>query len=316
MRVAQCVTQCQTPRRQQTYRHLTSTRPSQTHSIPWAKASRNQPQHDLDHHPDNMPLMSLPQTNNPPTSLLRRYYPVLLTGAALTVAYLTYNVYQSRPTDPERSSSARLQRSNATRNRNRERRDQRGEQSEQQREQAPREAPPSQIQLSQEQLDQLINRATAGSEASWAEIDNRTFEQALAEAIVPELPLTAEEKQNQNLLNLLYHIAEDNAKREGYIHRGVTCNGCGINPIRGIRYRCSNCVDFDLCEHCEAAESHPKTHLFFKVRIPAPFLGSPKQVFQPWYPGKPNMMVNSLDPELSKSLQEEGGCKWRVKALC
>lgn len=116
-------------------------------------------------------------------------------------------------------------------------------------------------------------------------------------------------KENQNLLNLLYLIAEvsfthgffgvythganpqDQAKREGYVHRGVSCNSCSVQPIRGIRYRCANCVDFDLCENCEALESHPRTHLFYKVRIPAQFLGNPRHVQPPSYPGKPGNML-------------------------
>ena len=74
-------------------------------------------------------------------------------------------------------------------------------------------------------------------------------------------------REGQNLLNLLYHIAEDQARRDGYIHRGVTCNSCGAMPIQGIRYRCANCIDYDLCETCEAMQVHIKTHLFYKVRI-------------------------------------------------
>lgn len=109
----------------------------------------------------------------------------------------------------------------------------------------------------------------------------------------------------QSLLQLLYHIAEDQARREGYIHRGVTCNSCGTVPIRGIRYRCSNCADFDLCETCEAMQVHPKTHLFYKVRIPAPFLANPKQAQPVWYPGKPGNLSHSLPQALIKRLSRE-----------
>ncbi|PKX95644.1 EF hand domain protein [Aspergillus novofumigatus IBT 16806] len=71
-------------------------------------------------------------------------------------------------------------------------------------------------------------------------------------------------QEGQNLLNLLYHIAEDQSRRDGYIHRQVTCNSCGAMPIQGIRYRCANCIDYDLCETCEAMQVHIKTHLFYK----------------------------------------------------
>ncbi|KNC71941.1 hypothetical protein SARC_15513, partial [Sphaeroforma arctica JP610] len=58
-------------------------------------------------------------------------------------------------------------------------------------------------------------------------------------------------KESQNLLNLLYTIAEDQARQEGYVHRGLTCNSCHVGVIRGVRYKCANCADFDLCELCE-----------------------------------------------------------------
>ena len=114
-------------------------------------------------------------------------------------------------------------------------------------------------------------------------------------------------REGQNLLNLLYHIAEDQARRDGYIHRGVTCNSCGAMPIQGIRYRCANCIDYDLCETCEAMQVHIKTHLFYKVRIPAPFLGNPRQSQPVWYPGKPAMLPRSLPRSLAKRLMKETG---------
>ncbi|WEW59679.1 hypothetical protein PRK78_005158 [Emydomyces testavorans] len=116
---------------------------------------------------------------------------------------------------------------------------------------------------------------------------------------------TAPSREGQNLLNLLYHIAEDQARRDGYIHRGVTCNSCGVMPIQGIRYRCANCIDYDLCETCEAMQGHIKTHLFYKVRIPAPFLGNPRQSQPVWYPGKPMMLPRNLSRPLAKRLMKE-----------
>ena len=68
------------------------------------------------------------------------------------------------------------------------------------------------------------------------------------------------------------------------VHTGITCNSCNAYPIRGIRYRCTNCVDYDLCEVCEAQQAHPKTHLFYKVRIPRSRLGHQPQPLK--YPGK------------------------------
>lgn len=123
-------------------------------------------------------------------------------------------------------------------------------------------------------------------------------------------------KKGQNLLGLIYAIAEEKAKREGYIHRGVTCNSCNIIPIRGIRYRCANCVDYDLCEQCEALQMHPRTHLFYKVRVPAPFLGNPRKPQPVWYPGKPGSVLYPMNKEdKTKFCQQSGFQLPEVEAL-
>ncbi|KAI7897218.1 uncharacterized protein EV154DRAFT_1731 [Mucor mucedo] len=60
-----------------------------------------------------------------------------------------------------------------------------------------------------------------------------------------------------------------------------------MSPIRGVRYKCANCVDFDLCEMCEGANSHINTHVFLKIRIPIPPLANPRSALLPaFYPGK------------------------------
>jgi len=50
------------------------------------------------------------------------------------------------------------------------------------------------------------------------------------------------------------------------IHRRVTCDGCGINPIVGVCYKCSVCEDFDYCAKCEQIVEHP--HPFLKLKDP------------------------------------------------
>lgn len=114
-------------------------------------------------------------------------------------------------------------------------------------------------------------------------------------------------KEGQNLGSLLWRIAEEQARKESYVHRGVTCNSCNAMPIKGIRYRCSNCVDFDLCEQCEALQTHPKTHLFYKVRIPAPFLGNSRQPQPVWYPGRPTTVTYTIRKEIMEKIKADTG---------
>ncbi|KAK4153248.1 hypothetical protein C8A00DRAFT_43812 [Chaetomidium leptoderma] len=115
-----------------------------------------------------------------------------------------------------------------------------------------------------------------------------------------------QQRAGQNIVSLLFRVSEDNARRNAYVHRGCLCNGCGITPIRGIRYRCANCTDFDLCETCESQGLHTKTHIFYKIRVPVPRLGS--RPLQPvWYPGDPENCLSLLPKHLMARLSKETG---------
>ena len=48
------------------------------------------------------------------------------------------------------------------------------------------------------------------------------------------------------------------------IHHGVTCDGCGINPMRGLRFKCGQCPDYDLCRTCyrHRSDIHSADHSF------------------------------------------------------
>jgi len=49
-----------------------------------------------------------------------------------------------------------------------------------------------------------------------------------------------------------------------YIHKNYECNICKAFPIKGIRYHCLECNDFDICEKCEARINHK--HPLFKIK--------------------------------------------------
>ena len=42
---------------------------------------------------------------------------------------------------------------------------------------------------------------------------------------------------------------ENNVETEGkvHVHHGITCDGCGLSPIHGIRFKCTSCDNFDFC---------------------------------------------------------------------
>ena len=110
---------------------------------------------------------------------------------------------------------------------------------------------------------------------------------------------------SQGLKGLLYHIAENEAKRKAYEHRGIHCEGCGERPIRGVRWHCLNCPDFDLCSTCEMDHDHIKTHVFAKIKIPLPVLSQPTKECALWYPGDPRKMHSPLKSHVKRRLQDE-----------
>ena len=51
------------------------------------------------------------------------------------------------------------------------------------------------------------------------------------------------------------------------IHNGVICNGCYKNPIKGLRYKCSICPQFNYCQKCEMKLGESHKHPFIKLRF-------------------------------------------------
>ena len=63
---------------------------------------------------------------------------------------------------------------------------------------------------------------------------------------------------------------KQNEKKKSIIHKGYICNQCNQNPIIGIRYKCNDCNNYNLCEECEEKNSttyfHDINHTFSKLR--------------------------------------------------
>lgn len=221
---------------------------------------------------------------------------VLSLAATATLGYFCYRVYN--PPLPEPEPDRRLHRSNAVRHR---RRSLPGVVHSHARE--PSEASTTSVEShADENLDVNTVRPLNDGETvadehvledNWYDDGNNQFG-------------GQQQRAGQNIVSLLFRVSEDNARRNAYVHRGCQCNGCGINPIRGIRYRCANCTDFDLCETCESQGLHTKTHIFSKIRVPVPRLGSrpPQPV---WYPGDPENCLRLLPKHLMARLSKETG---------
>ncbi|KAK4105648.1 hypothetical protein N658DRAFT_126892 [Parathielavia hyrcaniae] len=224
---------------------------------------------------------------------------VLSLAATATLGYFCYRVYN--PPLPEPLPDRRLHRSNAVRHRR-------------------RSLPDAIHSHAREPSD--ASTTSAESEAPADENVRATMIRPLndAETVADEHEHPLEDnwydgnnqfgghhqRAGQNIVSLLFRVSEDNARRNAYVHRGCLCSSCGITPIRGIRYRCANCTDFDLCETCESQGLHTKTHIFYKIRVPVPRIGS--SPLQPvWYPGDPENCLRLLPKHLMAKLSKETG---------
>lgn len=66
--------------------------------------------------------------------------------------------------------------------------------------------------------------------------------------------------------SLLGHVHHPNEHYHDLEWSGVTCDNCGICPIKGLRYKCAVCDNFDFCENCEQTTKH--LHPFIKLKSP------------------------------------------------
>jgi hypothetical protein len=73
------------------------------------------------------------------------------------------------------------------------------------------------------------------------------------------------------------------------VHKCVVCDGCGMSPIIGPRYKCTVLKDFDFCQNCEATKDHP--YAFLKIKRAS---DAPKSITTTLQDtkGQPNMVMN------------------------
>lgn len=48
----------------------------------------------------------------------------------------------------------------------------------------------------------------------------------------------------------------------GVKHPNIICDGCKRHGIFGIRWKCAQCFDYDLCTQCYMADEHDLSHTF------------------------------------------------------
>ena len=63
---------------------------------------------------------------------------------------------------------------------------------------------------------------------------------------------------------------EKESKKEGIkpIHYGIKCNICGCKEIKGVRYWCGVCSNYNMCQECENKYGRKHNHPLLKIRNP------------------------------------------------
>ncbi|KAL4236081.1 E3 ubiquitin-protein ligase mib1 [Mactra antiquata] len=54
----------------------------------------------------------------------------------------------------------------------------------------------------------------------------------------------------------------------GIKHDGTMCDTCRQQPIFGIRWKCAECTNYDLCSVCYHADKHNLRHRFYRITTP------------------------------------------------
>lgn len=76
-------------------------------------------------------------------------------------------------------------------------------------------------------------------------------------------------KKMQDIKTLQRSYMDSKPKvEEKVVHKTVKCDGCGVFPIVGVRYKCAVCHNFDYCEKCEATLTETHQHPFIKIYKP------------------------------------------------
>lgn len=84
-------------------------------------------------------------------------------------------------------------------------------------------------------------------------------------AIALEKKQKQSEKRTQELISNFFNKMNESLQPKepsiirsnlNVIHKGYNCDECGTEPIKGARYSCSECDDYDCCEPCLITKGH------------------------------------------------------------
>ncbi|CAB4403968.1 unnamed protein product [Rhizophagus irregularis] len=97
------------------------------------------------------------------------------------------------------------------------------------------------------------------------------------------------------------------------VHAGIACNYCGKSEWKGARYKCSECLDYDLCYECIKISKllHDEQHNFLEILDPESQNDFPKDIsvnpvtILPILPTKKEEMLTLLQEEEKRRFSPE-----------
>ena len=89
------------------------------------------------------------------------------------------------------------------------------------------------------------------------------FKKSLVESTLKQTISTIQNNYPKN-----ESVESSSSSKPEVLHSHVQCDGCGMAPLKGTRYQCTVCHNFDYCESCEELNSETHQHPFLKIRKP------------------------------------------------
>ncbi|KAL4225843.1 polymerase member 15 [Mactra antiquata] len=79
---------------------------------------------------------------------------------------------------------------------------------------------------------------------------------------------TGQERRYNSGFKGPYELRAYDTQQVGIKHQSVKCKGCNMQPLRGIRFSCSQCKGVDLCVTCYSKDEHDVGHSFIRYDLP------------------------------------------------
>ncbi|POI24798.1 hypothetical protein CIB84_011452, partial [Bambusicola thoracicus] len=80
----------------------------------------------------------------------------------------------------------------------------------------------------------------------------------------PQVPWKPDSVGSENKFELLLISDVCNSIK----HDGTMCDTCRQQPIIGIRWKCAECTNYDLCTVCYHGDKHHLRHRFYRITTP------------------------------------------------